>query len=318
VTDPLVSAHGDWFVHTPDGKLRTYTNFGPSYAALDVTHPDARAHVTTSLQNLWGWGVRTFKLDFLFGAALEGVRQEPITGLQSYARWMQVIRAAVPDAHLVGCGAPLLPSVGTFDSMRTGSDIAFSVSPGPSYPFLASEARQTITRGFTDRWWALDPDVLLLRGSGITDAEAWTAVVSNALAGGNALFGDLRQASASRQAMALAPELVGLLRDGRAARPLDLPAQLEAAPVASPLITQLQGDETRLPHVWKKTSADGAHGALAVFGWDVSGTSAQVELPASAKELVPPSDTSATVTTAPLSGTQTISVPKHGARLFVW
>ncbi len=318
VTDPLVSAHPDWFVHTAEGKLRTYTNFGPSYAALDVSHPGARAHVTSSLQQLWAWGVRTFKLDFLFGAAIEGVRQEPMTGLQSYARWMQVIREAVPDAHLVGCGAPLLPSVGTFDSMRTGADIALSVGPEPSYPFLASQARQTITRAYTDRFWALDPDVFLLRGTGLSDAEAWTAVVADALSGGNALFGDLKQASATRQAMALAPQVVALLRDGRAARPVDLPAQLEAAPVASPLIAQLQGDETRLPHVWRKTSADGNRGALAIFGWDVEGYQVQVELPAGAKELVPPTSESTALGEVPLEGKQTVTVAKHAARLFTW
>ena len=39
-TDPLVAQHPDWFVHRADGRLRTYDNFGPTYAALDVTHPE--------------------------------------------------------------------------------------------------------------------------------------------------------------------------------------------------------------------------------------------------------------------------------------
>ena len=223
-TDPLVSAHPDWFVHHTDGSLRTYDNVGPTSAALDVTSAGARAFVVQSVQQLAAWGYRTLKIDFLFGGAIEGVRQQPVTSLESYALWMQTLRQAVPGIHLVGCGAPMLPSVGWVDSMRIGPDIAYSTDPQPNYTFLSAEARHVAMRASTDAWWSLDPDVVLLRGQNLTDDEAWTVVIFSALAGGNYLLGDGRQASDLRLAFALEPAVRAMARDGTAARAQDLVA----------------------------------------------------------------------------------------------
>ena len=315
-THASFTAHPDWFVGKPDGTgARTYAQLdGTVKAALDVTHPDARAFAVTQLKQLWDAGYRTFKLDFLFGAAIEGRRQEPITSMESYARWMRAIRDAVPEAHLVGCGAPILASVGWFESMRTGPDIAFSVAPEPYYPFLAAQARHTAYRAFTDAWWALDPDVVLLRGSRITDADAWTAVVSAALAGGNYLLGDGRQAGELRVAMALAPEILELARDGRAARPEDIAAELDPLLVASPVLAGR--GETAIPHVWRKTSADGARRWTAVFGWLADPHAADVDLDEGTIEILQPTATGPLVTRPIAAGRQRIEVPSQSVRLF--
>ncbi|MBL9039328.1 MAG: alpha-galactosidase [Archangium sp.] len=303
VRDDRIAAHPEYFVHRADGTLRTFSNAGPLYAALDVTNPEAKALVTGALQRLWSEGYRTFKLDFLFGGAIEGVRREPLTGLQSYARWMEAIRAAVPDAHLVGCGAPVLPSVGTFDSFRTGPDIAFEPSPTPAYVFVSAQARHSALRAFTDRWWALDPDVVLLRGDTLDDVEAFTAVVSAAMTGGNYLLGDGRQTSALRLAMALHPDVLSLSRDGVAGRPLDAAEPLEDDAVPSPLYALAAGIDARVPHLWTKP------GALAVFAWNDEAYSTEVKLPAGAYEVT-------AAGAQPLEGNQSLSVPRHGARLF--
>ena len=320
-TDPVVAAHPDWFVHDTDGSLRTYDNVGPVSAALDVTSPGARAFVVQSVQQLAAWGFRTLKIDFLFAAAIEGVRQQPITSLESYAQWMQTLRMAVPGVHLIGCGAPMLPSVGWVDSMRIGPDIAYSTSPTPNYTYLSAEARHVAMRASTDAWWSLDPDVVLLRGSGLTDAEAWTVVVYSALAGGNYLLGDGQEASALRRALALEPEVRAITRDGAAARALDLVASVDPKLIPSPV---LQGNTaTSVPHIWQKTSPQGAgaHGWLAVFGWDTDGYSASVTLPAGAYEVVPPSSpgpTSQRPLTQAGQKAQTVQVAAHAARLFGW
>jgi len=313
VEDPLVAAHPDWFVHRSDGTLRTYNNIGPSYAALDVTHPEARASVVEAVRRLRAWGYRTLKIDFLFGGAIEGVRQRAVTGLESYQLWMEALREAAPDLHLVGCGAPLLASVGWVDSMRTGPDIAFVTLPAPRFGFLAAQARQTAYRGFTDRFWALDPDVVLLRGDVIDDGEAWTHVVSAAMAGGNWLLGDGRQASAARLAMVLAPSVRELARDGRAARPVDLVAET-ADLVPTPLLEPDSGP--RAPHLWRKQSADGTRRWTALFAWDAPTVSAQVALRPGAVELVPPSSAGGAVTEVPVGALDTADVAAHRARLF--
>mgnify|MGYP006270654809 FL=1 len=309
VDDPLIAEHPAWFVHDTAGEMRTYNNFGPTYAALDPTHPDARAFVTEQLEALWEAGYRTYKIDFLFGGALEGEHHQEVTSMESYHTWMRAIRDALPQAHLIGCGAPMLPSVGWVDSMRTGPDISYVVQPEPAYGYLAPQARHTATRFFTDRWWHLDPDVVLLRGDQIDDQQAWTHVVSAAFAGGNYLLGDLRQAPTSRQAMALAPEILAMA-DGRAMRPLDMTAQTDADPIPSPLF----GEPTHIPHLWEKLGKAGQKW-LAVFGWN-DGYSYETELPAGTVELSPPSNVGEELAQTPIQGRQTISVDPRGVRLF--
>ncbi len=317
--DPLVAQHPDWFVHRADGTLREYANNGKNFAALDVTSPGARDFAVAAVQQYRSWGYQTLKLDFLFGGAIEGVRQQPVTALESYQMWMRALREAVPDAHLIGCGAPMLPSVGWVDSMRTGPDIAFSTTPTPRYGFVAHEARQTAMRGVTDHFWALDPDVVLLRGTDLSDAEAWTAVVAAAMAGGNYLLGDGQEAGAVRQAMALAPDVIAIARDGAAARALDLAAQTDDRLYLSPLLDPSGG--TAPPHLWQKTAGDGRR-YLAAFAWDEPSYAAAVALPADTVELVPPSvpdDGSppvSTVTEAPVGAIGTVEVSMHGVRLF--
>ena len=313
VVDPLIAQHPDWFLHK-GGALRTYNNIGPDNAALDVTNPDARAYVTDALKQLRAWGYGTLKIDFLFGAALEGDRQQPVTSLESYALWMKTLREAVPDVHFVGCGAPTLPSVGWVDSMRIGPDVAYTTSPEPRYPFLLTQARQVAMRAHTDAWWALDPDVVLLRGA-ISDVEAWTVVVYSAMAGGNYLLGDPRQAGDLRRAMALAPDVVAMTRDGLAARPVALAGAIDPQLAPSPLF--LGNHDTAIPHVWRKTSADGKRGWLAVFGWEVDGYGTEIDLPANAQELTAPAAPGPNGR-QPFGGHHALTVPQHAARLFAW
>jgi hypothetical protein len=315
VTDPLIAQHPDWFVRRADGSLRTYDNFGPKHAALDASVPEARTHVVQVLQRLRDWGYRSLKLDFLFGAALGGVRSRPMTSLESYQLWMKTIREAVPELHLIGCGAPMLPSVGWFDSMRTGPDVAFVTAREPRYAFAAGQARHTALRGFTDRFWTLDPDVVLLRGTVLDDAEAWTHVVSAALSGGNWLLGDPRQASPLRRQMALDPEILAMVRDGLAARPLDLTTESDERLLLSPIL-DVSGD-TRPPRLWSKHSADGRTRWLAVFAWNEPLTTT-IDVPPNALEIVPPASPGARATRVPVVEDRRVEVPARGVRLFVF
>lgn len=316
--DPVVAQHPEWFVHDPDGQMRVYVQIGARrYATLDIAQPDARNFIVNQLQGLWAAGYRSFKLDFLLAAAIEGVHQTAMTALESYQMWMQLLRATLPEAHLVGAGAPLLPSVGWVDSMRTGSDIAFSGvgQQTPHYGYYAAEARQTALRSWSDAWWAIDPDVILLRGTDITDVDAWSSVVAGALAGGNYLLGDGRQAGDLRDALALDPEVLAL-RDGVAARPLDL--MRETDDHLTPIPADDPQGQTAVPHLWMKTSADGQRHWLAVFAWRAEPYTTEVDLPLTAVEILPPAAAGTTSTTHPIAGHQSIEVSDHAVRLFRW
>ena len=315
VTDPDFAAHPDWFVRGDDGEPRLYDNFGPKYAALEVTVPAARERAVASVRALRDAGYRSLKLDFLFGGALEGVREPQLTSLEAYALWMRTLREAVPNVHIVGCGAPILPSVGWVDSMRVGPDIAFTLLPEPRWDFIASEARHTAYRAVTDRFWALDPDVVLLRGDEIDDAEAWTHVVSAAMAGGNYLLGDGRQAPAVRTAMAVDPEILAMARSGGAARPLDVAAVIDDVQPRSPAL--LGGRPVAVPHVWRKTSADGSRTWVAVFAWEEDRYVSELDLPEITSELLPPTGTEA-VDRVGGDWSAPVTVPRHGVRLFTY
>ncbi len=315
VDDPQVAAHPDWFARRADGQLRTFNNYGPTYATLEVSSAGARNFVTRAVKSFWDVGYRSLKIDFLFGGALEATRTPAMTSLESYKAWLSVIHDAAPDMHLIGCGAPLLPSVGLVDSMRVGADIAFAPSPTPRYSAVIAQARQTILRAATDKFWHLDPDVLLLRGNGLSDVEAWTAVVSNALSGGNYMLGDGMQAGALRVKMATSASLLELTRDGAAARALDYAREADGRIYSSPFLFPEGG--TVAPHLWQKRAADGKRAWLAVFAWESENYSARLALPAGAEELVPPTDDAIAPGVQPAARSRGVfEVPQHGVRLF--
>jgi hypothetical protein len=52
------------------------------------------------------------------------------TPLTAYRRGLEIIRAATgPEGDLLGCGAPILPSVGLVDAMRVSPDTAPAYEP---------------------------------------------------------------------------------------------------------------------------------------------------------------------------------------------
>lgn len=310
VDAPLFSAHPDWLVKRPSGGVLTITEAsGVEYGVLDASHPGARAHLATLLRDLFAVGYVTFKLDYLFAGAAEGVRAEAVTGIEAYQLGMKAMRDAVPEAHLIGCGAPQLASVGWVDSMRVGPDIAFTAVPEPQAKFVLAESRHSALRAHTDRWFALDPDVVLLRGAELSDEAAWSHVVSSAMTGGNYLLGDGRQTSAARLAMALSPDVLALARDGVAARPDDLFAVMDEKLVKSPALDI--SESARPAHVLRKTGRDGRR-YVAVFAWSEPTFAVDLELAAGAEEI-----TASGVVAVAGSGSPTrVEVQRHGARLF--
>lgn len=81
-----------------------------------------------------------------------------------------------PGATVVGCGAPLLPSIGLVDAMRVSPDIMPTweppdgdvSQPGGRSAVLAGSARTHLD----GRFWVNDPDCLLAR-PGVERREVW-------------------------------------------------------------------------------------------------------------------------------------------------
>ncbi|MFF4208999.1 glycoside hydrolase family 36 protein [Streptomyces sp. NPDC001796] len=176
------TAHPDWLVRDAEGApVHAGHNWGHDLYALDTTHPDAAAYLTHVFATLRSEGYDYFKVDFLYAGALDGVRHSGADPLTAYRAGVALIRDAIgPDAYLLGCGAPVLPSIGLFDAMRVSPDTAphrrpeaddFS-QPGQDAAEFTGRARQW-QHG---RLWINDPDCLMARPA-VETRERWAAHV---------------------------------------------------------------------------------------------------------------------------------------------
>lgn len=169
--------HPEWLVRGPDGPVSAGRNWDQELAVLDVTHPGAAGYLETVFRTLRAWGIDFFKIDFVFAGALNGRRHDDVTGIEAYRRGLQLIRAAIGEgAYLLGCGAPILPSVGLVDALRVGPDTAPHYEPllgDMSQPSIRAAIQTSGARAFQHgRFWVNDADCLLARPE-VERREEW-------------------------------------------------------------------------------------------------------------------------------------------------
>lgn len=250
----LATAHPDWLLRTSRGRPVSAGLFAGGFVAqaLDTTHPAVEEYLRELISAaVREWGYEYLKLDFLYAAALPGVRYNPhVTRAQAYRHALQLIReTAGEETFLVGCGAPLGPSIGLVDAMRIGPDTAPTWEPvlagvrrpfrnEDSLPALRNSLRNGMTRAWMHgRWWINDPDALMLRESQteLTADEIRSQLTLLGLSGG--LFGlsdDLPQLT--REQIAVAALLYPPLLEGMDVLDLfrrQMPTEV-VAPVARP------------------------------------------------------------------------------------
>lgn len=193
---PLVKDHPDWLVagasysHLVHGEMRV----------LDITHPQAKAHLQQQLKALVASGISLLKIDFLFAGTWEGQRQQNVTGMQAYALALEAIREAVGEKTLLlAVGAPPLPTIGRVDAWRFGPDIA--VEPfGAVWHFLPGELRTLALRWPYCYAVQCDADPALLRDLAPNELGfgAWTVAAAG---GGWWLSDDLRTLDPARKSL---------------------------------------------------------------------------------------------------------------------
>ena len=139
---------------------------------------------------------------------MPGRRLEDVTGVEAYRSGLSLIREVVGrDALLVGCGAPLLPSVGLVDAMRVSPDTFHEGGEDGSQGLrglmpLAARAWQH------GRFWVNDPDCLVARPS-YAQRDRWSEAVE--AFGGLASFSD-RVGDLDDHGLGLVRELLALDR----------------------------------------------------------------------------------------------------------
>lgn len=164
-TSRLFQQHPDWVVKENGKPKLAYKNWNKNIYALDLSNEEVLEWLRNLFSSLRKMGFEYFKIDFLFAGAIPGVRKKSITPIQAFRNGMRAIREGASDAFILGCGSPLLPSVGFVDGMRIGEDTAPYWEPNSLTTISAKHAlRNALTRYFMNKkWWHNDPDCILLR-----------------------------------------------------------------------------------------------------------------------------------------------------------
>ncbi len=166
-TSSLYQTHPEWMVTEEGRPKECYKGWGKKVYALDATHPEVKSWLVRTFSALKKMGFDYFKIDFLFSAAMPGRRKRNVTPVQAYREGLETVRRAVGKSFVLGCGPPLLPSIGWVEGMRIGEDTAPYWDSGRG-AFQGANAyyalKNSLMRSFMHRrWWLNDPDCLLLR-----------------------------------------------------------------------------------------------------------------------------------------------------------
>lgn len=155
--------HQEWFLDGVDAG----SGWTQDLSALDLTHQGALDHLDTVFRSFRDMGFSFYKLDFLYAGALPGPHHaDGTSAIEAYRQGLRTIRAAVgPDAVLLGCGAPIFPSLGLVDVMRVSPDTA-AVLDHPSGDESLPSSRNALDTGMAREWqhgrfWINDPDCLI-------------------------------------------------------------------------------------------------------------------------------------------------------------
>ncbi len=170
----LAREHPDWLVKD---AVAAAHHWRQEIRVLDVTHPDAADHLSSVFRTLRAWGFSFHKIDFLYAGAMPGGRYRDADLIAAYREGLRLIREAVgDDATILGCGAPLLPSIGLIDAMRVSPDTDRRREP-PDGDISQPSMRSALAAGRARAWmhgrlWVNDPDCLIA-DPGSDDRDGW-------------------------------------------------------------------------------------------------------------------------------------------------
>jgi alpha-galactosidase len=251
-------AHPDWFL--PDATYQHAKN--GTMRILDVTHPDAAAHLSQAISTIVGWGYSLLKIDFLFAGTWDAKRHGTATGMEAYEQALATIRKAAGESTvLVAVGAPAQPTLTHVDGWRVGPDIALETS-GPSWPLVAAEARTLAARYPFCLATLCDADPPLLRKLTEDEVSAGGWVASFA---GGALFlsDDLRKLDLARVAWGLDAARGSFAASGKPSVPVDLFSDTPPTTLTNVILDLVKRTSSAvLPRQWK--TPDGKTVALVV------------------------------------------------------
>jgi alpha-galactosidase len=170
--------HPEWLVGE---AVACEHHWGQEIRVLDVTHPGAAEHLINVFATLRSQGFDFHKIDFIYAGAMPGRRHRDIDPIAAYRLGLNLIREGLGEgATLLGCGAPLLPSIGLVDAMRISPDVMPNWEPelgDISQPGMRSALAVGRARAWMHgRLWVNDPDCVLVRPE-VERPEPWHSYV---------------------------------------------------------------------------------------------------------------------------------------------
>ncbi|NQT98191.1 MAG: alpha-galactosidase [Candidatus Marinimicrobia bacterium] len=201
----LFREHPDWFLKDDRGKA-VDCGFNPQWktrvAALDLTNPEVENWIESIFKQLVAWGFDYFKIDFIFAGIRHGQRYRPaLSPLETYRHGLEIIRKVIEERFLLGCGAPIGPSVGLVDAMRVSEDVLEKwhnhlwewLGRGCGVPSASGSLRNNIQRSVMHKkLWLNDPDCLLVRDrkTDLNPTEVRTLITLLGMTGGMLFLSD--------------------------------------------------------------------------------------------------------------------------------
>lgn len=276
----LFAQHPDWILPSRDGVRRRIAHHLPwgitdgQIYPLDLSHPQVQKHLETVFRTLRELGFAYFKIDFLSAGLRDGRRQDPsLSPVEAFRAALSRIRSAVGNDFLLGCGAPLLPSVGLCDGLRVSSDVKEDWRD-PKVAFFAADCGHPaaelalwndLTRAHLHRRWFInDPDCLLVRerDSRLTRAETESLVSVLAVTGGSLFLSD---------------DMSRLSGDRRALAERALPVR-EGGPDCRAYVPGLLTEKRPSRFLRRRQHADGPEVLAALVNWSDSETTRRLQL----------------------------------------
>ena len=161
--------HPDWFVRRWDSDAPITNPDSHSMMSMDMSHPEVKEFIRETFRRLtYDWGYRHVKIDIITDTLMPGRYYDPkFNSLKNYREGLRLMREAMTeDSVLLACTAPMGPSIGYADGMRTSGDIFHD------WRCLKGLFNQNLKRYYMNKtWFCTDPDCLIVRNSENEDEE---------------------------------------------------------------------------------------------------------------------------------------------------